>query len=201
MIIKLSRDYKSIHGLPVISSVDTEIFTMVYPGSSCHDMGCSNVCCIGGGFMDIIAFNKLKDHLDKDPLNKYDWTGYNFENDPYYPGGQGCYTKFDDTEGCFYKNREGMGCVIHSYCLNNKIDFRELKFFACCMFPVEVNKIGDNKNVLCAGYELRFDKYENLPCKKTGDSTVYECSKNDIEYYFGIELIDELEKIRNGKHA
>ncbi|MBN2441887.1 MAG: hypothetical protein JXJ04_11085 [Spirochaetales bacterium] len=195
MILQLTKAYKSIHGLPVVSYVDTDIFTQNYPETGCLEMGCQDICCSGGAIMDSVTFKKLREVDEEDLGVHIDWETYEFDDDPCYPGGKGCYTTFTNNR-CMFQNKNGFGCIIHSYCLKKGIDFRELKFFACCIFPCEVNNIGEYKNVLTPGYELRHDEY-NFPCNKTGNTTIYENAKNDILYYFGSSLIEELETIKN----
>jgi hypothetical protein len=191
MIQKLSQDYKSICGLPVISFVDTEIFTMRYPETGCLEMGCRDVCCSGGAIMDYIHFNKLRKTFGSTLPVSIDWDSFHFIEDPYYPGGMGCYTLFDNNR-CMFQREEGAGCIIHAHCIERGIDFREYKFFTCCFFPCEVNTVGLYQNVLTPGYELRYPEFD-LPCKKGGRTTVYEKAKEDITYYFGPILIEELE--------
>jgi hypothetical protein len=97
---------------------------------------------------------------------------------------------------CVFKNRNSRGCGIHSFCFEKGIDVRALKFFACCIFPVEVNKVQDETNILTVGYELRHEGFD-IDCKFTGDSTVYECAREDIDYYFGKGLIDVIDDVKN----
>jgi hypothetical protein len=143
--------------------------------------------------MDIHTFNTLLKHRKAAAFEGISWEGYTFEKDIYSPGGMGCYTRFDNNR-CMFQN-PSWGCSIHSYCLEKQIDVHELKFFTCCLFPVEVNKIGDIQNVLTAGYEMRYPQFD-LPCKKRGDTSVYEIAKNDIEYYYGRELIVSIENLK-----
>jgi hypothetical protein len=190
-IIKLKKEYRNIYGLPIISYVDTRIFTLRYPETSCLDLGCRDICCSGGAIMDIVAVNKLKGR----GLFAYaEWNSFTFERDPYYPGGKGCYTPVKAGR-CIFQNPLGSGCAIHSYCLQNRIPVQELKFFACCLFPSEVNTVDQYENVLTPGYELRHPDY-SFPCKNTGTSTVYDMVLKDILYYFGLSLVDELEVIK-----
>lgn len=192
MIIKLKKDYENRNGLPVINKLDTLIFSTTYPSSGCV-RACKDVCCSGGATMDIYTFNKLIKHRDAPIFKGIIWEGYNFENDPRSTGGKGCYTRYDNNRCMF--NNDDWGCKIHTYCLEQGIDVRELKFFTCCVFPVEVNKIGDVHNILTAGYEMRYPEFD-LACKKNGDTSVYQIAKPDILYYYGDELISEIETIK-----
>lgn len=88
------------------------------------------------------------------------------------------------------------GCGVHSYCLEQEIDVRELILFTCCLFPVEVNKVDDCPHALTARCEMRYHRYD-LPCKRDGDTPVFEVAKPDIEYFYRKEIIDEIESIRD----
>ncbi|MBN2535494.1 MAG: hypothetical protein JXB88_21625 [Spirochaetales bacterium] len=192
MIIQLHREFESIYGFPAVTSVDTQIFTIRYPETGCLDLGCRDICCSGGAVMDITTFNKLR-KSGLYPL--IHWDSFNFENDPYYPGGLGCYTPVENNR-CVFQNTTGNGCGIHTYCLENGIPVHELKFFACCIFPCEVNSVAGYKNVLTAGYELRHPDYY-FPCKDIGTTTIYQSARNDILHYFGPSLLYELDTMMN----
>jgi hypothetical protein len=199
MIITLNKSFESRYGFPIINKIDTLLFTTMVPKNSCSK-SCADICCSGGATMDIETFNKLLKHKDAPIFKDINiiWEGYDFQPDEdYSPGGKGCYTRFDGNR-CMFQNKD-WGCSIHTYCLENKIDVHELKFFTCCMFPVEVNNIGEDKHILTAGYELRYPQYV-IPCKQNGDTPVYEIAKNDIEYYYGNGLIEVIEKLKNEFH-
>ncbi|MBN1700216.1 MAG: hypothetical protein JW881_22080 [Spirochaetales bacterium] len=199
MVLKLSQPFPSRYGLPVVINVDTDIFTTPYPSAGCIGTDCRDRCCSGGAIMDIVAFEKLKNFRESERFKDIKWDDFAFEKDPCYPGGIGCYTPIMNGM-CVFKNRETRGCGIHSFCLERGIDYRELKFFACCIFPVEVNRIGEKTNVLTAGYELRNEGFD-IACKTEGGSTVYESARDDIRYYFGDVLIDILDDMKNRRIA
>ncbi len=192
MIVNLERSYPSIYGLPVVNKIDTLVFSVTYPASGCES-SCRDACCSGGATMDMRAFKALVTHRSAQRFASIPWEGYDFTEDRYSPGGKGCYTRFDGGR-CMFQN-EDWGCSIHSYCAEEGLDVHELKFFTCCLFPVEVNRIGDVHDVLTAGYEMRHPQYD-LPCKRNGDTPVYDVAKRDIEYYYGAELIREIEALR-----
>lgn len=196
-IKELSRSYGCRLGEPPVERVDLSIFTRAYPSASCFDIGCRDICCTGGATMDRVMFDRLIPHRSNFP--GIPWEDFRFEPDPYSPGGQGVYTLFEGGV-CMFQNRalrvrdEARGCGIHSWCLERGLDYRELKFFTCCLFPVEVNRIGDAEFVLATGYELRVDGY-SLPCKDAGTSTVYREARENIAYYYGEDLIAELDAL------
>jgi hypothetical protein len=194
MLIKLSKSYPSRYGLPVVDGIDTDIFSTRYPSAGCMGMDCNDICCSGGAIMDIVAFNKLKEFREYEEFKNIAWESISFEKEQYYPGGLGCYTPIVDGM-CVFKNRASRGCGIHSFCFEKGIEVRELKFFACCIFPVEVNRVQDKSHILTVGYELRHEGFD-FDCKFTGDSTVYECARDDICYYFGKELIDVIDGLK-----
>ncbi|MBN1409219.1 MAG: hypothetical protein JW969_00145 [Spirochaetales bacterium] len=190
-IIDLKRIYESRLGLPLIERVDMSIFLKPYPLKNCLQTDCADICCSGGSTMDIATFNKLLPYRSDFP--SIPWDDFNFEPDECSPGNTGCYTLFDNGI-CMFQNPGARGCSIHTYCLNNALDFRELKFFTCCMFPCEVNRLENIPHVLTAGYELRMDGF-SLPCRDTGQSTVYATARETIGYYYGQELLDELDRL------
>ncbi|MCU0723654.1 MAG: hypothetical protein MUC63_08570 [Planctomycetes bacterium] len=192
MLVDLKKTYESRGGLPRIEKIDSLIFSIAFPQGSCGP-ACRDVCCSGGATMDIVAFERLLKHRNEPAFEGVVFDGYRFEKDSYSPGGLGCYTRFEGNR-CTFQNRS-WGCSIHSFCLANRIDVRELKFFTCCLFPVEVNKIGDVRNVLTAGYEMRHAEYD-LPCKKNGGAPVFDVAKGDLEYFYGGALVAEIEEIR-----
>ena len=181
----LGNNFRSCFGLPIINKIDTLIFSTTYTSAG---------CCSGGAAMDIHTFEKLVKHRAAPDFAGITWEGYTFKEDVYSPGGKGCCTKFDN-DRCMFQNPD-RGCSIHSYCINNNIDIHELKFFACCLFPVKVNKIGEIHHILTTGYEMCSPQLD-LPCRTTGDTSVYETARKDIEYYYGRALITEIEKIKN----
>ena len=194
MRLVLKQSYPSIHGYPVIEKVDTEVFTRNFPFRDCLAVDCADICCSGGATMDISSFDKLLAYREHFPW--IDWTGYDFREDFYSPGGRGCYTRFPD-QRCMFQTPGGRGCAIHAYSLQNGIDYRTIKFFTCCLFPCEVNKVGPDENVLTAGYELRYQSRFNLPCgQQPGGESIYRVCRENLQYYYGAELIGELDQLQ-----
>ena len=171
--------------MPYVTRVDTDLFTFAYMGGSCFDNGnCKDVCCSEGVLMDSRAFNELLKYKDEPEFAGIDFD-YPFAEDTLASGGLGHDSRVVNGS-CTFRDWKNRGCLIHGFA--NKIgrDFREIKFFYCSLFPADV----EHTEMLTIGKILRRPGY--LDCSK-GTSTVYKVSRPDIEYYYGKELIAELD--------
>ncbi len=189
MIIKLKNSYPSIHGLPVIHSVDTEIFTRNYFMHCMQCTFCNDQCCSYGADIDMQNVNRILEH--KEGLEKF--MGVSSEKwfyakkrkwDHEYPGNY--YTRTTKKKNCIFLNTEGRGCMLHSYALQNDIDYHNLKPFFCTVFPVTFFE-----GVFVMPEEIE-DK--SLACLGNGP-TLFQGARDEIKYYFGDEIIAELDTI------
>jgi hypothetical protein len=190
MVIKLNKSYPSRDSLPVIHSVDTEIFSRTYFMHCMQCTFCNDHCCSYGADIDMINVNRILKH--KDGLEKF--TGVNAEKwfypkkrkwDHEYPGNE--YTRTTKrNKFCIFHDPKGKGCMLHSYSLNKGIDYHDLKPFFCSMFPVTFYE-----GILCIPEEIE-DK--TLACLGIGPS-LYQGAREEIRYYFGDGIIDELDEI------
>ncbi|HOJ64963.1 MAG TPA: hypothetical protein PLE45_11150 [Spirochaetota bacterium] len=189
-IVNLKKKYNSIYGNPVIEKVDVSIFQYKYFTNCLKSDFCNDICCSYGADIDSDNVIRLKEHKDK--LESI--IGVKFENwfkseyiiDKEFPSGK--YTRTEVLYGkCVFLNKDKRGCAIHSYCLDNNIDYHILKPMVGILFPITFengilrpsNEILDN-SLICAGRgEILFDGV-----------------KEEIEYYFGKEIVRELEDIR-----
>jgi hypothetical protein len=79
----------------------------------------------------------------------------------------------------------GRGCRIHRFALERGIDVHTIKPMVCLLFPASFDK-----GVLCPAYE--FDLEDELVCQGPGP-TIYRAARSDIEWYFGTQLVAELD--------
>jgi Fe-S-cluster containining protein len=192
MVIKLKWSYPSVHGLPVIHSVDTDIFEIKY---FMHCMGCTfcnDQCCDYGADIDMLNMDRILKY--KEGLEEYtgikskDWfykkkRKWDFE----YPGH--VYTRTTKrNNACIFLNRKDRGCMLHSFALHNGFDFNEIKPFFCSIFPVTYFD-----GVLVTPEEI---DEKSLACMGEGP-TLYQGARDAIRHYFGDGIVDELDAIES----
>lgn len=190
MVIKLKNSYPSIHGLPIIHSVDTEIFLKTYYMHCVQCTFCNDQCCSYGADIDMLNVKRIINH--KEGLEKF--MGIKSEKwfypkkrkwDHEYPGNE--YTRTTKRKNyCIFHNVHGRGCVLHSYALENGIDFHELKPFFCSVFPVTFFE-----GVLVIPDEI---DEKTLACLGEGPN-LYQGARDALKYFFGTKMIDELDEI------
>jgi Fe-S-cluster containining protein len=190
MVIKLSKNYPSIHGLPIIHSVDTDIFEIKYFMHCMQCIFCHDQCCSYGTDIDMLNIDRIMKY--KGELEKYmqirseNWfykkkRKWDFE----YPGHD--YTRTTKRkDACIFLNRKGRGCMLHSFALHKGIDYHELKPFFCTVFPLTYFD-----GVLMTPEEI---DEKTLACKGEGP-TLYRGARNEIGYYFSSGIIEELDII------
>jgi hypothetical protein len=106
--------------------------------------------------------------------------------DPEFPGGAQARTRVKDG-ACVFLDRKQRGCKIHSYCLENGIDYHQLKPLVSILFPLTFEG-----GVLVASGELE-DK--SLICVDQGPN-VYDGLRDELAYYFGEDFVVELDGLR-----
>lgn len=190
MVIKLKNSYPSIHGLPVIHSVDTDIFEYTYFMKCMECTFCKDQCCEWGADIDMQNVERVMKY--KDELEQF--TGITSEKwfdesekkwDAEYPGGDYMRTTYDEEKDyCIFLNTKGRGCMLHSFALHKGIDYHEIKPFFCSMFPVTYMD-----GVLMTPEEID----ENLTACLGEGPTLYQGSRDELKYYFGEGLVAELD--------
>jgi Fe-S-cluster containining protein len=189
MIKALQQSYPSRYGTPVLNSVDTEIFVQGYFAQCMDCTFCHDSCCAYGVDVDALTVGRLLAHADDlEPVvgvGRERWFTGEYNTDPEIPGGS--YTRTAVIDGaCVFLNRQGRGCLIHKFCLDRGLDVHDLKPMIASLFPVTFDY-----GMLHANAEVR-DK--TLICYNTGPS-LYRSARADLEYYFGPELIAELDAL------
>lgn len=192
MIIKLKKSYPSIHGLPVIHSVDTDIFDLTYFMKCMECTFCKDQCCEWGADIDMQNVNRIMKHEKE--LEEF--TGIKSSNwfdrselkwDHEYPGGEYIRTTYDpEKDYCVFLNHKSRGCMLHSFALEKGIDYHEVKPFFCSMFPVTYFE-----GVLLTPEEID----EKLTACLGDGPSLYRGSRDEIKHYFGEEIVSELDEI------
>jgi Fe-S-cluster containining protein len=190
MVIKLKNSYPCIHGLPVIHSVDTDIFQLTYFMHCMQCTFCNDECCSYGADIDMINVNRIlakADELEEFSGIKREKWFYPKKRkwDHEYPGHD--YTRTTmKKDACVFLNKKGRGCLLHSFALAKGYDYHEFKPFFCTVFPVTYNE-----GVLMTPEEI---DEKTTACLGEGP-TLYEGAREELKYYFGEGLIRELDDI------
>jgi Fe-S-cluster containining protein len=192
MIIKLKKSYPCIHVLPVIHSVDTEIFKYTYFMHCMQCTFCNDQCCSYGADIDMVNVNRILKHADEleafTKIKRSEWFDDEEKKwDHEYPGNDYTRTSYvEDKDACVFLNKPDRGCMLHSFALNKGIDYHELKPFFCILFPVTYFE-----GVFCIPEEI---EEKSLTCLGSGPS-LYQGARDEIKYYFGEEIVNELDDI------
>ncbi len=189
----LSKSYRSRDGVTAVTELDTDIFTQRYFRACLDCTFCDDVCCSFGATLDPDNVQRLEAHAPT--LEAYigvpreKWFTGTYSADSDYVGGQYTRTQVESARGgtrCVFLNKNKRGCGIHSYCLDNGINYHELKPIVCWVFPVTFDH-----GLLRPSFEVL---EHSLVCMDQGD-TLYQASRDEIGYYFGAELVAELDNI------
>lgn len=193
-MIALARDYACVMGGPVLKAVDPAIFSLRY-FTRCLDCGfCGDACCDHGVDIDLDNAARLKalpsDFHDLIGVPDSEWFAGGVTLDREFPGGAHHRTSIRDGT-CIFRNPAGRGCAIHAYCLAHNLDYHRFKPMVSVLFPVTFEQ-----GVLTASGEAA-DR--SLICAGQGPS-LYDGARNEIAYYFGPDLVVELDglKARHG---
>ena len=191
LVAHLPGAFASRYGAPVIRRVATEIFTRRY-FTHCLQCGfCRDACCYEGVDVDLVHVAAIERHAEG--LEKFTgvqrtrWFRARATADPEMPGGGSRRTRVHNGR-CVFLNPAGRGCLIHSYCMREGIDYHDLKSIIDCLFPVTfceetlygANEVDDN----------------TLVCLDTGP-TLYQGARSEIAYYFGEECVEALDRIES----
>jgi hypothetical protein len=190
-VVPLARSYACKIGGPVLKSVDRRIFALRY-FQDCMGCGfCHDTCCQYGVDVDMENVARLK----AAPQAFKDLVGYPEEvwftdtvvADAEFPSGKHVRTQVRDG-ACVFRNRVGRGCLIHSYALNNGVDYHTLKPLVSVLFPLTFEY-----GVLEPSSEIQDG---SVICYGAGP-TVYEGARDELDYYFGAALVAELDALKN----
>jgi len=188
-VVPLSAEYACKMGGPVLRAVDKRIFAMRY-FMNCMGCGfCNDICCSYGVDVDLENVARLKaapqEFKDYIGVPDSEWFTDEVIADPEFPSGAHVRTRIRDGR-CVFLNRQARGCKVHSWCLDNGVDYHLLKPMVSILFPVTFDY-----GVLNPSNEV-VDK--SLICEGEGP-TCYEGSREELRYYFGDALVAELDRL------
>jgi len=155
---------------------------------------CKDQCCYYGADIDMQNVNRILKY--KDALEAFmgikseEWFDPDEKKwDHEYPGNDYTRTSYvESRDACVFLNPNGRGCMLHSFALEKSMDYHELKPFFCSMFPVTYFE-----GTLCIPEEI---DEKSLACLGDGP-TLYQGARSEIAYYFGEEIVRELDEIEN----
>jgi NAD-dependent dihydropyrimidine dehydrogenase PreA subunit len=191
----LSRPYACRWGAPVVDRVDTAIFVQRYFVHCMKCEYCHDSCCQYGADIDVENVARVEAHAAE--LEQYTgvardrwWTG-GWTDDSEFPGGKQTRTAVQDG-ACVFRSRRGRGCMLHSFALERGLDYHDLKPMVSSLFPVTFDW-----GLLHPSNEIA-DR--SLQCIDDGPS-LYRGVRGEIEWYFGRELVAELDAIEGRELA
>ena len=189
MIQQLKKTYPSRYGMPVLDSVDTDIFRIKYFTHCSSCTFCNDWCCSFGVDVDIQNVRRIEAHADGlerfTGISREKWFDKQIWYQVEYPGGS-CTRTQTDERGCIFLNKNGRGCLLHSYSIEQGLDYHELKPMISCLFPLTY----DDGSLLPA---VEIDD-RSLVCLDSG-LTLYRGVRDEVQYYFGESLLAELDAV------
>lgn len=189
MIIPLARAYPARDGSPVLTHVDTAIFFLRY-FQPCMECGfCHDACCYQGADVDLPNVHRILTRADEiEKVVEYkrgEWFEPAVSRDLDFPAGQFTLTRVEKGK-CVFLTTNPRGCSLHGFSLNENRDYHELKPMVCSLFPLTFEN-----GLLRASDEVNDT---TLICVGTG-VTVYEGGRAELRYYFGDDLIAQLDEL------
>ncbi len=192
MIRPFARSYPTRWGAPAVDRVDTAIFTRRYFMACMDCTYCFDSCCQYG--VDVDAENVARLEARAADVEAFtgvprsQWLTGEWVDDPELPGGR--YTRTRVAGGaCVFRNRKGRGCMLHSYALDRGIDYHEVKPMVSALFPLTFDGGLLHPSTEIADRSLR--------CIDDGP-TLYRGVRSEVEWYFGPELVGELDALEAG---
>ncbi len=189
-VLALSRDHPSIFKAPILRSVDTRIFALRYFTHCMACTFCNDQCCSYG--VDIDAENAEKLLAMGDDFKAFvgvpasEWFTHEIVEDAEFPSGRNRRTRTLGAH-CVFHSKDGRGCLIHAYCLENGLDYHLYKPMVSILFPLTFEH-----GCLVASSEA-VDR--SLVCAGSGPS-LYDGVRGELEYYFGEGLVEELDAMK-----
>ncbi len=190
--VPLSREYRGRFDAPVVTHFDPAIFTERYFRACMECTFCHDSCCQYGCDVDLANVERLIGQFGVALENFVDrprdsWFYDDVRHDPDLPGG--AYKRSTTVNGaCVFRNPKGRGCGIHAWCLEQGLDYHDIKPIVCWLFP-----IGIEAGALVPPNEV-LDK--TLICVDQGE-TLYRSQRGELLNLFGPELVAELDEMEN----
>jgi hypothetical protein len=188
-VVALSRAYPSRLERPVLRAVDTRVFTLRY-FRHCMDCGfCGDQCCEHGVDIDRDNAERLSELGESFAtlvgIPNSEWFTGEMIADDEFPSGWQTRTRVNGTN-CVFHDPNKRGCKIHAWCLAQGLDVRVYKPMVSLLFPVTFEK-----SVLLPSTEILDG---TLVCAGRGD-TLYDGARDELLYFFGSELVRELDDL------
>jgi hypothetical protein len=187
VIRSFTRPYACRWGVPVVDRVDTAVFQRTYFMSCMQCTYCHDSCCQYGVDVDVHNVARLDERAED--IARYTgvprerWFTGEWVEDGEFPGGRQTRTRVEDG-ACVFRNRKGRGCMLHSYALDRGVDYHHLKPMVSALFPITFDQ-----GLLHPSNEI-VDR--SLQCIDDGP-TLYRGVRGEIDWYFGPELVAELD--------
>ena len=176
----------------MVRAVDDAIFARRYFGHCMRCGFCADACCQHGVDVSVVERDRILARADElAPLvgrDASEWFEPLVTLDADFPGGAATRTTVVDGR-CVFLSRTTRGCVLHAMSLETNADYHLLKPMVSALFPVT---FGDGA-LLCS--EELADG--SLVCAGDGP-TAYEMARAELAYYFGEELVAELDSCTVG---
>ena len=173
--------------------MDDAIFDRRYFGFCLQCTFCHDSCCQHGVDVALTERDRILAHADLlEPIvgvPRDGWFVSRVAEDADFPGGHATRTAVVDG-GCVFLRRGARGCTLHAFAIDRGVDYHEVKPMVSALFPVT---FGDG--TLFCSEELLDD---SLICAGDGP-TAYEMARSELSWYFGPELIDELDACRQSR--
>ena len=122
-------------------------------------------------------------------LPREEWFGEVVVRDADFPGGATTRTAVVNG-GCVFLRRDARGCTLHAFAVDRGEDYHAIKPMVSALFPVTF----DDGALFCSA-ELADG---SLVCAGEGP-TAYEMARDELAYYFGTEMIAELDALRGSR--
>jgi Fe-S-cluster containining protein len=186
-ILALRHEYVS--GNMSISFVHRDIFLKNYFARCLDCSFCHDWCCSFGADVDILNVGRIRKHQEHiKPFIRpsgENWFDEEFDYYEEYAGRQ--YTRIK-TQGprCVFISKDQRGCGLHRFAISRQMDYHEIKPLVCILFPLSFGE-----GILRIAPELEDN---SLVCAGEGASA-YRSLREEVEYYFGHELIEELDQM------
>ncbi len=152
---------------------------------------CADACCQHGVDVSVVERDRIlaraPEIVERTGRELSSWFMPGVTEDADFPGGAATRTNVVDGR-CVFLSRTSRGCVLHALSLETNDDYHLLKPMVSTLFPVT---FGDG--ALFCSDELTDD---SLVCAGDGP-TAYEMARAELSYYFGEELVAELDALKS----
>lgn len=173
--------------------MDDAIFDRRYFGFCLQCTFCHDSCCQHGVDVALTERDRILSHADAlEPLvgsPRDGWFVDRVTEDADFPGGLATRTAVVNG-GCVFLRRGARGCALHAFAIDRDVDYHELKPMVSALFPVTFGE----GTLFCS--EEMVDG--SLICAGEGP-TAYEMARSELAWYFGPELIAELDERRQSR--